>query len=230
MISQILSSFVALGLASNAFASVSELSMSEASEPAYCQLANFQKLERGNNVPQLERAHVYQIGKLTLAGLAVGDSDYRYVQSLAKQYGHYAPAEKSCVFYFNNGNKVAEAAFTHQYAPFPFWASPAIAIKYDAVITPLIDRTEVSMANCAEDHHFVAMGCDGMRHRGPSVFAMFLAYSGCSAEHATEIANAVWGTNHVPTKTRTAIAQKGADEGDRNPAGRARLQALMTAK
>lgn len=199
-------------------------------EPAYCQVENFKKLERGNNVGYLDRVHVYQLGQLTLAGLGVGNSDARYVQTLAAQYNVKPSQDKSCVFYFNNGNDQAAAVFNHQYVTSPILKGTGVASKYEEVIAPLLDQTATSMLGCAEKENFIAMGCDGMRHRGPSVFAMFLAYSGCTPEHATEIVNAVWGTNHVPTKTRTAIAQKGWESGNRNPAGRARLQRLMTTK
>lgn len=220
-----------LATAAFLFASISALASSAlAAEPSYCKLENFKKLERGNNVPYLDRAHVFQVGQLTLAGLGVGNSDHRYVQSLADQYGEFQAYEKSCTFYFNDGNDEAAKAFNHQYVTSPILKSKKVAEKYDAVITPLLDQTAVNMVSCAENHRFLAMGCDGMRHRGPSVFAMLLAYSGCTAESATKIANAVWGTNHVPTGTRTAIAQKGFEAGNRNPQGRARLQKLMTNK
>jgi hypothetical protein len=201
-----------------------------AAEPSYCSVEAFQKLERGNNVAYLDRAHVYQVGQLTLAGLGVGNSDYRYVRALAEQYGDYQAYEKSCTFYFNKGNEDAEKAFNHQYITSPILKSKKVAEKYDEVISPLLDKTTVNMLSCAENHRFIAMGCDGMRHRGPSVFAMLLAYSGCTPEHATAIVNKIWGTNHVPTGTRTAIAKTGWEAGNRNPAGRARLQKLMTTK
>ena len=201
-----------------------------ASEPRYCDVEVFKKLERGNNIPNLDRPHVYQIGQLTLAGLGVGNSDHRYVQSLADQYGDYQAYEKSCVFYFNKGNDEAIKAFNQQYVTTPILKSKKVATEYEKIISPMLDQNSVNMLSCAVNHNFIAMGCDGMRHRGPSVLAMFLAYSGCSAEHATKIVNAVWGTNHVPTGTRTAIAQKGWEAGNRNPAGRARLQKLMTAQ
>ncbi|RYZ72847.1 MAG: hypothetical protein EOP05_10595 [Proteobacteria bacterium] len=223
-----LTSLLASLLAAQAHAEQS--TQTSSSEPRYCTVEAFKKLERGNNIPYLDRAHVFQVGQLTLAGLGVGNSDHRYVQSLADQYGDYQAYEKSCVFYFNKGNDDAIAAFNQQYVTSPILKSKKVASKYDEVISPLIDQTAVNMLSCAEDHKFIAMGCDGMRHRGPSVFAMLLAYSGCTAENATKIANAVWGTNHVPTGTRTAIAQKGWEAGNRNPAGRARLQKLMTTR
>ncbi len=196
-------------------------------EPEFCSPDRFVELERGNNIPYLDRVHVFQVGRLTLAGLGVGDSDERYVASLAQQYGSYRAEEKSCVFYFNDGNEAAAAAFNHVYLPSPVLRGKSIAEKYDQLATPLIDQTPTSFLSCAREHKFIAMGCDGMRHRGPSVFAMLLGYAGCSPESASEIANRVWGTNHVLRTTRKEIALKGYEAGNRNPKGRAELQRLM---
>lgn len=200
-----------------------------AGEPKFCNVERFSELERGNNIPYLDRVHVFQIGKLTLAGLGVGNSDHRYVESLANQYSRYGADEKSCVFYFNDGNEAAEEAFNHVYAPSPVLRGKSIANKYEALITPLFDDTATSFVSCATKHNFIALGCDGMRHRGPSVFAMLLAYAGCLPESASEIANAVWGTNHVPRSTRLEIARRGYTAGNQNPAARAKLQKLMNA-
>lgn len=197
------------------------------SEPSYCALENFKKLERGNNMPYLDRAHIFQLGKVTVAGLGVGHSDSRYVEALARQYADIPRSKKSCTFYFNKGNDEAAKAFNHQYVNSPVLRGKGIADKYESLIAPLLDQTDNNMLECAEDFGFIALGCDGMRHRGPSVFAMLLAYSGCSAASSTVIANEIWGTNHVPTSTRTAIAQKGVEAGKRNPKGSARLRELF---
>ncbi|MEK7357027.1 MAG: hypothetical protein AAB250_11295, partial [Bdellovibrionota bacterium] len=74
------------------------LSTAQAAEPAWCDAATFSQYERGNNIPYLEREHVYQFGDLTLVGLAVGRSDYRYVQSLSQQYANTDAYEKSCTW------------------------------------------------------------------------------------------------------------------------------------
>lgn len=197
-------------------------------EPAYCDPAKFAKLERGNNVPNVKRAHVYQIGSLTLAGLAVGDSDSDYVVKLAEQYSRYNSREKSCTWYLNDGNDEAAQMFHQRYVTNPALKSKKIATEYETVLKNIFATDDTSFLSCAQDHKYVAFGCDGMKHRGPSVFAMFLAYSGCSAKNATKIANTIWGKNFVSSSTREAIAQKGADLGAANPAARAALQKLMT--
>lgn len=197
-----------------------------ASEPRFCDPAKIQEYERGNNIPYLKRVHVYQFGQLTMAGLAVGDSDYRYVQSLAKQYG--VDDEKSCTWYFNSGNDDAAAAFNYYPLPAPYFASPSIAKKYDKILDGTFDRAPSNMLACARKYHYLAMGCDGMRHRGPSVFAAVLTYAGCTPHHAMQIANKVWGSNFVAHDTREAIAAVGAKYATENPAGAAELQTLMT--
>ncbi|RYZ82302.1 MAG: hypothetical protein EOP06_21920, partial [Proteobacteria bacterium] len=171
---------------------------------------------------------MFKIGNLTLAGLGVGESDFRYVESLANQYSKYEPSERSCVFYFNDGNQDAIEAFNHTYLPSPVLRTKSIAKVYKERGTPLLDETPVNFLKCAQEHKFVAMGCDGMRHRGPSMFAMLLAYAGCKPENASEIANRIWGTNHVPRSTRAAIAREGFEAGNRNPEGREKIARIMS--
>lgn len=202
--------------------------LSQAGEPEWCNPDTFHRYERGNNIPYLEREHVYQIGDLTLVGLAVGESDFRYVQSLADQYTNTRAYEKSCTWYFHEKNEDAAREFNHQYLPSPVLKSSSLAKEYAKKGVPLILEGDVSFMSCAEDHNYLAMGCHGMRHRGPSMFAMFLAFSGCSAKNATKIANEVWGNNFVFTSTRQAIAKKGWEHGNANPDARRRLQAIMT--
>ena len=88
----------------------------------------------------------------------------------------------------------------------------------------------MSFVSCAIDHGYIAMGCDGMKHRGPSVFAMLLAYSGCSAKNAATIANKLWGLNFVKEATREAIAEKAFEMGQRQPQMRAALRNVLLAQ
>lgn len=202
------------------------------SEPSWCNVETFKSFERETTTPYLKRAHTFQVGKLKLVGLGVGASDHRWTRYMAESNSKFQAYEKSCTFYFNDGNPDAITAFNQQYVSSPIFKSPSsgIAQKYEDLISPMIDKNTVNMIGCAQKHGYLAMGCDGMKHRGPSVFAMFLAYSGCSAKSATKIANEVWGNNFVPTNTRESIAQKGFEAGARNPAGRRQLQRLFSAK
>ncbi len=72
------------------------------------------------------------------------------------------------------------------------------------------------------------MGCDEMKHRGPTAFAMFLSFEGCSPEHSVEIANRLWGENGVSAATRQTVARKGFELGRQRAGIRARLQDLMS--
>ena len=76
-------------------------------EPAFCNPKNFPKYEVPSSAPGLVRAHVFQIGDLVITGLAVGDSDITATQNLADQYSRYQESEKSCTWYFNDGNDVS---------------------------------------------------------------------------------------------------------------------------
>ncbi len=199
----------------------------EDGEPLYCDYDNFKKYEVERPDNGVERAHVYQLGQLTLVGLAVGDSPVAATQELAAQYGTFAPEERDCTWYFNDGSDEAAEAFHQQYVPSPVLQFSSIAKKYRTVLSTSFATDPVSFLSCATKHHYIAMGCDGMRHRGPSVFAMLLAFSGCSAKNATKIANKVWGINFVFPSTRRAIAQVGYDIGEANPAWRQALQQAM---
>lgn len=210
----------------------SQVGFASAKEPYFCSLENFKKLERGNNIPSLDRAHVYQVGKLTLAGLGVGESPVQSVKALASQYGRFSPSEKHCTFYYNDGNPEAAAAFTWRYVKTPifFNSASALAEEYEREIGPLFDQEATSFLSCAEKHNFIAMGCDGMRHRGPTVFGMLLSFAGCSPENSNKIIKHIWGSNHVPSGTREKIMSRAYKMGAERPASRARFQAMMGVK
>lgn len=202
-------------------------------EPKFCDVDTFratEDLEAAEGLTGLVRNHVYQIGDLTLVGLGVGDSEVGATQALANRYSKFHAVEKNCTWYFNDGSDAAAEAFNHHYITSPIFKSAKVAEKYGTVLANIFANDPVSMVSCAVKHGYVAMGCDGMKHRGPSVFAMLLGYAGCSAKNATKIANKVWGNNWVPTSTREAIADKGRLMGDANPAIRKQLQAVMGVK
>ena len=62
------------------------------------------------------------------------------------------------------------------------------------------------MIDTLERTQYFAEGCDSQKHRGPSYFAMLLAFGGCSAREATDVANAIWKLNGVPGDFRLEIA------------------------
>jgi hypothetical protein len=199
-------------------------------EPSYCTTQYFRSAELPYFTQgQIKRAHVYKIGSLKLVGLAVGGSDANAVAALSKEFSKSTATNKYCTWYLNQGNKPAEQLFNHEYLPGPYWVWPirtrsGIANDYQRLLSKHIDQ----MVLCAEKENYLALGCDGQKHRGPSAFAYLLSVSGCSSESSMKIANEIWGTNHVPKKTRQAIAQKGFEHGEANPALRARLQKVMS--
>jgi hypothetical protein len=200
--------------------------LAHAAEPRFCDPAKIKEYERANPVRSLKRAHVYQFGKLTLAGLAVGNSDYHDVQALAKHFG--VQDGKSCTWYYNTGNDNASVAFNFLPLPRPWLRSSSIAKEYAVKLDGAFDRSPRNMLKCAREENFVAMGCDGMKHRGPSVFAALLSYAGCTPEHSMQIANKIWGTNFVAKSTRKAIAAVGEKAARENPAGSAEFRKMMT--
>ncbi len=209
------------------FFSVIALS-AHATEPAYCELQNFKNAEFKTN-KNLGRLHAYKLGSLNLVGLAVGNSKASDVAKLAAEFGKATHGDQYCTWYFNKGNKEAERAFTHIYLPNPGSVSEKKAYStYLSLVGNEFGKNSLSFLSCAEKLGYVAMGCDGMKHRGPTVFGMLLAYSGCSPEKSAAIVNSVWGLNGVPSKNRVAAIRAAYDLGAQEPQYRDELQAIMT--
>ncbi|MES2854890.1 MAG: hypothetical protein V4692_03450 [Bdellovibrionota bacterium] len=203
----------------------------QAAEPAFCDPTAFKKLEITQKTPGLVALHMYKVGSLHLAGLAVGNSKTPAVQQLAAMTGrNLSDREKSCTWYMNDGNREAIKAFNQRFVERPTSNIEKSVEEYERVLQSSFDKDAVNMVSCAEENQYVALGCDGMRHRGPSVFAMVLAFAGCDPTRSVQIANSIWGTNGIPTATRVALAQRAYELGSERSDSRARLQAVMTAK
>jgi hypothetical protein len=199
------------------------------SEPAYCEPSVFATKEVKITAAGIANLHAYKLGTVTLAGLAVGDSETTAVQSLAKkQAPTVTAAEKSCTFYYNDGNADAETAFNWYYVPKPSGTGyAAMVAQYSKVLGDVFDTKPTSILSCASKHQYVAMGCNGMHHRGPTVFAATLAYSGCSPEHAVAIVDKVWGANGILPEMRIEIAKWAAKLGTEHPQQSAKLRELF---
>ena len=198
-------------------------------EPAFCKLDNFLALERSENIAGLVRQHKFVVGDLTLIGLAVGDSNVESTKAVANKYSSYEEEEKFCTFYYNKGKVEQERSFNHHYVSLPalkFFHGKLLK-EYETVLRPIFEENAVTLVSCAKDHGYVAMGCNGQKHRGPSVFAMFLSYAGCKPKNAVKIANKLWGKNFVFTKTREKLAAMAYEWGDENRANREMLQSVM---
>ena len=85
-----------------------------------------------------------------------------------------------------------------------------------------------SFLSCAENRHYLALGCNSMAHRGPTVFGMLLAFSGCTPEHSLEIVNHIWGQNGVSDETRLTLIQEGATHGKTRPESREHFRELFS--
>ena len=199
-------------------------------EPAWCDPAGFAAREFPVQAPGVQRLHAFKIGGVTLVGLAVGYSPLDGVRAVAKQLSSAGPDVGYCTWYYNvNSPEAAKVFLHHPVVPNPIDLSPETASELFAKIAgPNFDQDPVSMITCAERFGYVALGCDAQKHRGPSAFAMLLAFSGCTPEHAAEIANRLWGLNRVPPEVRLAIARTGFELGNQRPASRKRLQASFS--
>lgn len=198
------------------------------SEPPFCDYAGLQKHQVSVDSSGLDREMAYQIGALRLVGVAVGDSDNEALKTLARKTSPaLGSAQKYCTWYFNDGDDDAKRQFTWRNVERPDSDPRKAAREYSEVLSSIFDQDSVSFLSCAQREGYVAMGCDGQKHRGPSVFAMFLSYAGCTPEHSVLIVNALWGENGIKPESRRAVAQVAYDLGKSHPEQRRKLQELM---
>lgn len=198
-----------------------------AAQPKWCSVDYFKQHELKTNAPNSKRLRSFKIGKLELTGVALGGgTDASEVAKLSP-----APASaKHCTWYLNKGNKDSEKFFHHEYMRGPYWGWVDWLVDITGVVKSYEARLErhwEPMVSCAENYSYIAMGCNGHRHRGPSVFASLLGLSGCDPDTSTDIANYLWGLNGVPDHTRERIAKIGYKLGNEKPELRKRLQEVM---
>jgi hypothetical protein len=198
-------------------------------EPAYCVYSNFSKHEVPESRPGIQRAHAYRFGPLTIVGLAVGNSKPAATEAMATELSTATAQQNYCTWYFNNGDEEAVRYFNHFYVPKPVGDPAPVAQAYRTTLAGIFAGNSTSLLSCARDQHYVAMGCDGMMHRGPTVFGMTLAFSGCTPAHAAEIVTYVWGLNGVNPAARLAAIQEGYALGQQNPQASAELRQLLSA-
>lgn len=216
---------IILGLA---FSITSVANATASTEPAYCNPTTFYSKETKVNNSELERAHLYLLGKTKVLGMAVGNSDATETANFAQTQSSARATDKFCTWYFNKGNKKAEAWFTHRYVSNPSGLTTVTGPqKYNETLKDEFANAIPSFLSCAKQHKYIAMGCDGQKHRGPTVFGMMLAYSGCSPQNAATIVNKVWGLNGVKAEVRLAIITEGKKLGDADPEARRQMQAAF---
>lgn len=223
---------LAFGMGSSKPSPVGPSQSLDPGEPAYCNPPAFMALRQTYDNKKLDREHLFQLGAVKVMGLAVGDSEVSATQAAAvalSRNGAGVRGDRYCTFYYNDGSSEAEDAFVWEYLSKPTGKNYAkVSAEYMSSIGDLFDTRAQSFLGCAERSGYIAMGCDGMRHRGPSVFGMLLSYSGCSPKRAAVIVNAIWGTNGIEPSMREALNQKAFDLGRSHATQSARLRALFS--
>jgi hypothetical protein len=206
--------------------------VAQADEPEYCSPETFGMRELPYADTRIERERVFQLGSVRIAGAAIGHSDPAAVKAMAAKLARERPRPEDghCTWYLNRGNSGAEAEFNHRHLNHPMSNPvPKTAEEYSSRLGPELDAAVPSFLSCAERYGYIALGCQGQKHRGPSAFAMLLAYSGCSPESSVAIANRIWGRNGVSDEVRLAIARKGKELARARPELSGRLRELFSA-
>jgi hypothetical protein len=196
-------------------------------------IPTYEYLKNSSAVPRLMYpsgllcgARLFVFDKFSLLSCAVGtSSDQRLINECASR-SKDGQDGKYNTFYFNSSDldfdKIDAKKIFHWLPvkdnPIWHWSTEEFLPIRDA----LKDMVEVG-----ERHEYLAMGCDGNKHRGPSVFAMFLSLAGVEPKEATRIANKFFGCNFVLPFVRARIAKLGYDLGNQNPELRARAQRLF---
>lgn len=195
-----------------------------AAEPAFCSIEYFEARRLKVDLPGVEKLKVFQLGKLKFVNAAIGGSDAielaKYSTSRDEQY---------CTWYYNSGNEDAETLFRHVHMTGPYkanikwiWSDKLIADRYERKLNPELP----DMLQCIEEG-YLAGGCNGDNHRGPTVDVWFLGVAGCTPKTSVKIVEHFFGKNHVKTSTREAVAERGYITGNNIPEYRTRIQAMI---
>lgn len=139
------------------------------------------------------------------------------LQSLNEHMWHNA--EKSCTWYHNEGEE-AQDFFRHFYVVNPKKMNKPsgeyedFAGTFTSLFDPSSERFQVSAyIHCLKNYRFVSLGCNGQKHRGPTVFAMILAYAGCDPKKMADFVNQVWGLNGVREESRLNLVRRAYEMG-----------------
>lgn len=200
-------------------------------EPSYCSPEKFAQLEIKSPLTDLDnrglqRMHAFRVGKTTLVGLAVGDSKTPSTQKLATTFSsENVDQEKYCTWYFATKNKTAYKSFipTTIQNPFSISVAESAEIFMSAMQDSFFQDQSQNFVRCARDHKYIAMGCTQQRHRGPTVFGMMLAFSGCTPDHANTIVNKVWGLNGLKPDVRLEAIKAAYNYGNQNETERSKF-------
>jgi hypothetical protein len=216
-------------------------------EPSYCHPSTFDEKEFSlGTFEQMEskgliRAHAFRLGKVTVIGAGVGNSQSSALIELAQKYAagskEHSKDKNYCTWYLNHPKKPTDLTRIEAAKTFiqkDIVKGPQSMTEEEAtqefmkVLENSFDQGSKSFLSCASEESYIALGCNEMMHRGPSVFGMLLAFSGCSPEHSLEITNQVWGLNGVKRKVRLAIIRKAYELGMARLESRKKLAALFS--
>lgn len=162
-------------------------------EPAYCTLEGLKEREIALKA-KLKRGRAFKLGDTVVAGFGVGQTKIAETKKMSEAYSK-SQNHKWCTFYFNRQNPQAEKNFVHNYVPKPM--DELDTQEYMRKVSPLFYRAPVNFSDCARDHKYIGLGCNGQRHRGPTAFGMLLAFSGCNPETVNRAVNGIWDLNGV---------------------------------
>lgn len=198
-----------------------------ADEPAYCEPEVFFKKEIATQ-SGIWRSHTFQFGDVILLGGAIGYSLPFKVTAFAEENSTASSAEKYCTWYYNEGNDFASTLFSHAYVSNPQNVTVVTGPQeYREVLKDQFAKVNTNFLSCLENHKYLAMGCNGQMHRGPTVFGMLLSFSGCSSKNSLAIVNKLWGANGVKPEVRQAIIEEGYKLGNEDPEARQRMQKAL---
>lgn len=197
-------------------------------EPTYCEPKNFKQYQIPLKGVSISRLKAFQLGRVVIAGMAIGNTDAVKVKELYQKLKSSEFGDRHCTWYVNKGNNAAEKVFKHHYLPNPSGLDeiegPQVYMKeMDAEFS----SSPESFVTCADQAGYIGLGCNGQRHRGPTVFGMLLAYSGCSPQNSATIVNELWGLNGVKPEVRKEIIQAAYVKGSQQSDFRQRMQELF---
>jgi len=167
--------------------------------------------------------------------------------------------DRYCTWYLNRGRTEPEKYFNHDYVPAPYIVTknfPGVLKDVDKHISPELDPLNLgdmiqaykaslhdallgsgddSFLYCAQKYHYVAMGCNSQKQRGPTVVGSLLAFTGCKPEHALTIVDSVWTHplvdghgSDIQVNARLAILRSFYKWGLKNPTQSGALRALFS--
>ena len=195
-------------------------------EPAWCKPGHFAKLESLRDAEN--RTHVFKVGELVIAGLPIGNLQIETTVALAEKYSPVDSSDKYCTWFLGDQGTDRDIFFrAHHIEDNHSLNDPWIKDQYFSQLKSSFGSGPESFLYCAEKKHYIGIGCDQMHNRGPTTFAMLLAFAGCTPKHAWKITFDQWGAWSLFPFVRYQLIQKAYGLGNNRPDDRYRLQQVM---